>query len=268
MKLHFQLKRRKTAMFAAILVGAATVAAAAQGLGDSKQVSHDPDYPPPYDNSKSDRALKAFDESHPKCRLWSDWRKLCSRTGPGGSTYCRLDRDHPVKASAPFCGKDESGYLNLASLSSTEQRSVRRFVIGYKVIRSQEDHGGQFAARTTKEPVYDPERPFSGRTIAQLEHPYCAVWQIVGVDDASSSLCAEDGRKGMQSCKTSQIRTKYLGTPVCVEKIKSRICDPSDQYEFRVISDLFDNIYNDSGVDQGRINSPIFGHTCPFRSRK
>ena len=242
------------------------VAALGQTSRVVQDAGHDPEYPPPYDNSKADQTLKEFDKNHPECELWSDWHKLCSRTGPGGSTYCRLDRDHPTKPSAPFCSKGTSGYSDFATLSPSELRSVRRFVTGYKTVRLQEGHDGRLTARNIKEPIYDPDRPFSGRTIAELEHPYCAVWQIIGGGDAISSLCAEDGRAGMQQCKASKIRTKVSGQPVCVEKVKARICNPDDKKELRVISDLSGNVYNDEGIDQGRkIISSVVGHSCPSR---
>ena len=84
----------------ALALSAATLGAilAVPGVGQATQskriTASDPDYPPPYDSSKADRALQAFDKNHPECAVWSNWRKLCSRIGPGGSNYCRTDPDH------------------------------------------------------------------------------------------------------------------------------------------------------------------------------
>src|SRR3954464_6240791 len=50
-----------------------------------------------------DRQMMAFDRSHPQCQLWTNWQKMCSRTGPGGATYCAIDAEMRVNPSRPFC---------------------------------------------------------------------------------------------------------------------------------------------------------------------
>lgn len=229
-------------------------------------------YPPPYGNSKSDKALKLFDEAHPACELWSDWHKLCSRTGPKGSTYCRTDPEHPATASAPFCAKGSQGFTQLDDMSAAERQSVQRYVTGYQNIDVGEQVPGQSRPSYTKHvqvPTFDPGRPFAGRTLGQLEHPYCAAW-MVEKEDGTLGSCAEDGRRGVPSCKSPKIRNRVNhGFPVCIEKIRSRICNPNDPVEFNTTVDVIGNVYSDvPSVWRSGTNSPVYGYSCPAEFKK
>jgi hypothetical protein len=244
------------------------------------QISHNasgqedgPAYPAPYDASKPDHELKAFDKSHPKCALWTDWHKLCSRTGPSGSTYCRTDPQHPVNPSTPFCAKGMGDYAPAQHMSEAERKSSARFTIKYVErhwTESGKPNGEDAITKRRKYPIFDPNRPFSGRTLAQLEHPYCAVW-LIQSDDNQQTQCAEDGRSGMPSCKDPSIRFKVYEKvyPVCIEKIRDRICNREDAEEFNIISDVAGNTYNVPGVaGYRRIDAPVIGYSCPFEVEK
>ena len=51
----------------------------------------------------ADASLTAFDKNNPDCQLWTNWQKMCSRTGRDGSTFCSTDPGIRVKPSRPFC---------------------------------------------------------------------------------------------------------------------------------------------------------------------
>lgn len=247
---------------------------AATAIGQiNSAASSDPGYPPPYDNSNADRVLKAFDEGHPQCALWTDWHKLCSRTGMGGSTYCRTDAEHPVNPSTPFCAKGMNGYAPDQHMSGAERKSSARFTNNYVERRWTESGNSDGKSGVTKHrkyPIFDPNRPFSGRTLAQLEHPYCAVW-LIQSDDGQQARCAEDDRKGLPSCKDPAIRYKISERtyPVCVEKIRDRICNRDDLNELNIISDVAGNTYNLPEVAGYRhIDAPVIGYSCPFEVKK
>ncbi len=154
--------RRESVPKAIVVAAAAAIAAVAaigQTTGSKPTVMRGPDYPSPYDNSTADRALKAFDEKNPECALWSDWHKLCSRTGPGGSTYCRTDPSHPVNASTPFCARSSTSYLRMRP---AELKSRDRFRI------------------PGRKNEYTADRPFNGSTVQAIDHPLCKEWVAPG----------------------------------------------------------------------------------------
>jgi len=260
-------------IFVASLGAVLAVAAVGQQSRAPQGAASDPNYPPPYDDSRADGALRAFDEKHPECALWTDWHKLCSRTGPSGSTYCRTDPEHPANPSTPFCARGVGNYVPGQHMSGPERKSSARFTIKYVEKRWTESgrpNGKGGINKRRKFPVFDPNRPFAGRTLAQLEHPYCAMW-LIQSDDGRQTQCAEDGRIGMPSCKDPSIRYKVSegAYPVCTEKIRDRICNPDDTDDLNIISDVAGNTYNVPGTAAyRRIDAPVIGYSCPFEVEK
>jgi len=257
------LTRHKAVPILAVALVAILGTAAVGQMSDSASGQRDgPDYPAPYDASKPDQELKAFDKSHPKCALWTDWHKLCSRTGPGGTTYCRIDQLHPVKPSTPFCAKD----FNSPAKPDTraELLSRRRF----------SNWEGMSARRIGRDPSdwarYQTDRPFSGNTIYEMEHPYCAVW--IYSNGASTAFCAEDGREGMPSCQKPSIRYRVTSGsafyPTCYEAKKGRACDPdaTGLPDRPKGEDLLGNPFDEEMVAPFHPSGarPVVGHYCPI----
>ncbi len=121
----------------------------------------------------ADRQLLAFGEVHPECQLWTNWQKMCSRTGANGEPLCVTDPGRSVPPSEPFCTAPRS------ALSETPTRaqlgSHRRFCrpgrgTGGDRLRSCE--GGE-------------DRPFNGRRLAARMHPWCQLW----VDENYRHVC-------------------------------------------------------------------------------
>jgi len=169
--------------------------------------------------SAVDRALHEFGANHASCQLWTNWQKICSRTGPGGSTRCNTDPSKPVEPSAPFCVRDsQSGYG--VQLADTSERD--RFCAARKTVESESDPG----QHTNVCSSYDPERPFNGRRLAALLHPDCAEWR----DYQSYSLvCTSkgDAKAGIPTCE--QLAAQQYEHPrqlVCSRWIGRASCHP------------------------------------------
>lgn len=264
------LRRHKAVPILTVVLSAILGAAAVGQISHiAPGATHDPDYPPPYDNSKADLALKAFDVGHPQCALWTDWHKLCSRTGPNGSTYCRLDELHPAKPSTPFCAVDHGSPPAPNSLA--EKLSRRRFsdLERSAIPRDLKD----FDEKTR--PLYKSNRPFSGSSIYQVEHPYCAVW--IYDNGLGPALCAEDGRKGLPSCHNPKIRyrktTNMSFYPACYEAVKGRACDPRTTIppDNNGSEDYLGNIYSGGEIAMGfhsNAATPVVGYTCKREKTK
>lgn len=172
----------------ALALSAATLGAilAVPGVGQATQskriTASDPDYPPPYDSSKADRALQAFDKNHPECALWSDWRKLCSRIGPDGATYCRIDPEHPASPSAPFCarengrafilGKDDLPHYETARQSRSRFRFSKLGNNGYR--------------------IWTSSRPFSKISFPNIKNNACYKYSYYNNISRKLSSCQND----------------------------------------------------------------------------
>lgn len=128
----------------------------AQEVGEQRESRHQA-------VSAADRELTAFGEANPSCEIWTNWAKMCSRTGPNGEVTCVSDPDRPVRPSAPFCtgGAGASGPATTAQLAS-----YRRFC------RARSGRGAeQFRTCEGRE-----DRPFNGRRIAARSHSWCQLW--------------------------------------------------------------------------------------------
>jgi hypothetical protein len=162
-----------------------------------------------YDSaSVADRRLSTFDQAHPGCELWTDWRKLCARMGPGGSTTCRTDLLHHVAPSAPFCA------IGLSPRDDSPDEAASRL----RFCRRRGTDGFHCAD-------YAPERPFGGERIAQMEDPDCLAW---GLGEPGSVICRTDAPSGASSppsCAAPAVRRLRMTSPfVCMAWSASAPC--------------------------------------------
>lgn len=51
----------------------------------------------------ADAALAQFDKDNPDCQLWTNWQKICAKTGTGYNSFCAKDAKHKAAPSVPFC---------------------------------------------------------------------------------------------------------------------------------------------------------------------
>ena len=126
----------------------------------------------------ADASLTAFDKNNPDCQLWTNWQKMCSRTGEGGATRCITDSQKSVRPSTPFCAEPSAISFSLTDiLDLGQKKSAERFYPQYissleKGISSNKDN----------------YRPFSGSNLSSRRHPYCNVW---ATENEGKAICAE-----------------------------------------------------------------------------
>jgi hypothetical protein len=161
----------------------------------------------------ADRQLAAFDRTHPQCQLWTNWQKMCSRTGANGASVCVVDPDRPVAPSAPFCVAGDGSPLGPPT--AAERASHRRFC-------SNATSEGAAAPLGLCEG--NEERPFNGRRIAARQHPWCEMW----ADSTYEPVCRSGAidAPGIPECRTrARRRPASSGKLICVKRAVPRWCE-------------------------------------------
>ena len=204
-------RRSRVAQAAMVLAAGLAAAVVGQMVHGAHGAASDPDYPPPYDSSKADQALKVYSEHHPECLLWSDWHKLCSHTGPHGSAFCRTDSEHAVAPSHPFCAEWDAH----ASAADVRQRGQERSSFQ----RFELPTGKRFAA------IFKTDRPFNGSSVQEMENPSCLVW---GTDKAD--LCSEVSDRNLPLCRSTHIKLNSMQFPLVCKKFRPGIVCTDDNY--------------------------------------
>jgi len=126
---------------------------------------------------EANAALEAYGRRHPECKLWTNWQKMCSRTGLQHSVNCTVEPDNPVPPSEPFCAATSHGIDIKTYNSEPMKASAARFCKG-------ELYGSmQLSCSAPAE-----SRPFGGYSISSRRHPYCQVW---AEEHTGNPVCAE-----------------------------------------------------------------------------
>jgi hypothetical protein len=167
----------------------------------------------------ADTALAAFDQANPDCQLWTNWQKMCSRTGDGGATICALDPAFTVEPSIPFC----------AEVSSKTRASFRLSKLFGTEVTSQSRSRGRYCQM--KGPILNcrMERPFNGAHLTARRHAVCETWAESRAP-AFRSVCSEVAITGkIPSCSSSALK-KFKSTSAlyCSKKksyIEKGICE-------------------------------------------
>ena len=90
----------------------------------------------------ADTALAAFDKDNPSCQLWTNWQKMCSRTGEGGAASCIKGRQLSVKPStAPFAQTTCTILVHFRTKRQHRQASSLRFCQVTKEIAWRDEKG-------------------------------------------------------------------------------------------------------------------------------
>lgn len=147
------------------------------------------DAAPAIQQGSADAVLSDFDRRHPSCQLWTNWQKLCSRTGPDGAAECKTDNGFAAQPSEPFCavrrvpdGRIDTTRDDPPAQQRSRNRLCDTFAIGEDGIR-----------RCTS---YAAARPFDGRRAEAIAHPLCRRWQTI----SPSPTAAPGALVGPASC--------------------------------------------------------------------
>lgn len=167
----------------------------------------------------ADAALKSFDRKNPSCQLWSNWQKLCSRTGDGGKTLCTTDPITPVQPSAPFCAGNAQRIFSVKEqiVNADERKSAMRFCKDIKHDDKLLDCYGKVS-----------RRPFNGRRIALRRSPLCEVWS-----SGDNPVCAE-GKTFPELPRCSSVGNKPYEKPLYCSRLNTKAM--ADQKCERVVS--------------------------------
>jgi hypothetical protein len=167
---------------------------ASRPLGDRRQVHY-------LSQGQADASLTRFDRDHPQCQLWTNWQKMCSRTGEGGKTYCQTDADHPARPSEPFCvagALDLQGPLH-ATAGDTRQVRLSRNRFCARFAGASTNHNNPRGLPACQ--IYRPDRPFNGTSLTAVAHPLCRHWvQRPPLTDGTPSLLFCDSWESHPSC--------------------------------------------------------------------
>ncbi len=144
--------------------------------------------------AQADAALAAFDKDNPDCQLWTNWQKMCSRTGLNGQTHCNIDPDKPVKPSVPFCAhrltykegdifSHEPEIPEILTEDKQSANSRNRFCNKFSN-GNLEDYGldeDMVALHKDKQRciTYKVTRPFNGMSAISQKNPRCKKWDQV-----------------------------------------------------------------------------------------
>lgn len=143
------------------------------------------------------RQLASFAAGNPECQLWTDWKRMCSRTGPDGQMSCSADAEMPVEPSAPFCAVSSDG-LGVGSRIKTKEQwlSEARFCDEHAEAASSQS-GISAGPKCSR---YAETRPFNGYRLAARAHSWCRVWKdkktLQLVHPASARLDSSASRNG------------------------------------------------------------------------
>ena len=133
----------------------------------------------------ADSDLQAFDRNNPECQLWTNWQKMCSRTGNEGKTLC-TGSSIKVRPSAPFCAaRAETGNVGLARPFSQQQLASYLRFCGSKT--------GELSSDGVPLCNWMTQRPFNGLRPVELAHPWCRRWRSHSVDQNRSRLETQVG---------------------------------------------------------------------------
>jgi hypothetical protein len=151
----------------------------------------------------ADVALLAFDRNNADCQLWTNWQKMCSRTGAGGSTVCVSDSVIPVRPSAPFCAEvsiKARAEFRRSKLfepdTSVESKSRERYcILKGSILKCQS------------------ARPFSGSHLAARRHGLCEIWsenKAPAFRPICSEFTSDDGLKTCEALSRKKFKSSSM----------------------------------------------------------
>lgn len=176
------------------------------------------------DPPAADRALREFGEKHPSCPMWTNWQRLCSRTG-SGDVACTTDPGRRVAPSEPFC----AGYLRASPYyrhNPAQERSYLRFCSGSRVESLVDGAGNRSSGRRLCR-RFAADRPFNGHRPAARENSLCEVWSS---EETGKAVCAAPGTSNaaLPTCSEHPDPINPRDGLLYCSQWRSRNCRPFD----------------------------------------
>lgn len=210
---------------------------------------------------EGDHELAAFDLANPECQLWTNWDKMCSRTGTNGERYCVTDALRPVSPSAPFCVY-QWGDVHVPDLNSPQSGSLDRFCVR-DVQQGLTTAGSTITTTVTRCAQFKEDRPFNGRSIAGRLHPWCGEWSDTATEEPVCSSDPTSDLPGCQSLAAQRYEHEHplycsrMSAPGWCEEPLGMMDRPTPSPEGVI---LYDRRYRTSD------HQPVFGVLCRRRS--
>lgn len=139
---------------------------------------------------EADVALEKFEKDNPSCQLWTNWQRMCSRTGKNGAAECISDDALSVRPSTPFCAEVNIGARN-------EFRVSEQFAVAKSLqFRSR----GRFCTFDGSIMHCRSDRPFNGRHLSARRNSLCEIWAEEKAPEFRP-ICSENtSNTGLRSC--------------------------------------------------------------------
>lgn len=119
---------------------------------------------------EADADLARFDRENPQCQLWTNWQKMCSRTGEG--THCVAADSRRVRPSKVFCSHTGGG-ISAGPGAEATPRVLGSF---FRYCDLPGGFDGSYEQRVNA-CEWRVNRPFNGRSKRELDHPWCGRWR-------------------------------------------------------------------------------------------
>jgi hypothetical protein len=159
--------------------------------------------------ARSDARLLSFGRTHPHCQLWTNWHKVCSRTGAHGATTCFTDPDRPVAPSEPFC---------TAADSPSSETVTPAQIASYSRFCHYQAAPGIEPFRICAGPEAE-ERPFNGRRIAARLHPWCEIW----ADERMRPVCQSGNVAGLHLRQCGPLARQGFEAPTRLQCVRRSV---------------------------------------------
>lgn len=163
-----------------------------------------------------EHGLIQFGDANPSCQLWTNWRRLCSRLGPAGSTKCISDAHYQVRPTEPFCvagaWHDMPWYVaDTAPQSQSRLRFCEEF--------DTEEYGDRHVTICRR---YTSQRPFNGTRLDTLYDKRC---EIVRSTSSTADLCRNPSSSPGSDCRKAFSRKRVSHPLYCAQWKSTTGCE-------------------------------------------
>jgi hypothetical protein len=176
--------------------------------------------------AEADADLARYDLDNPSCQLWTNWQKMCSRTGPKGQVHCTDDKRHAARPSTPFCAvrlvqvpgepfsvppaRPETLTESKASGASRRRFCTKLWNGEARLVPFEREIADEHKAVPLCI-TYRVPRPFDGRNWQSQSTPRCKQWHKEGGGLYRCSESVEDGYCNKLTNGVPELRSESNG---------------------------------------------------------